>query len=138
MAVDQCQPQIERALQKDGWRIVSSPKHFIAEENDYFIDLELTRQIRSEQGLETTIYIEVKCLQSGSLRTDLYIALGQYGLYQQVLIHNKVDAPLYLAVPETAYTELFDTVVRQAFARIGAKIVIINLETEVVKSWITF
>lgn len=39
MSVDHCQPAVEVALQKEGWRI-RTPKLITIQKEDFFIDLE--------------------------------------------------------------------------------------------------
>jgi hypothetical protein len=138
MAIDACQPQVERALQKDGWTIIASPKHLVFGDKDYFIDLELERTVGDESDTMQRITVEVKCLSIDSKRDELYTALGQYMMYTEVLLATKVSTPLYLAIADVTYQALADLVLQQALTRISAKIVLIDFDREEVKAWKTF
>lgn len=135
MAIDHCQPQVERALIKDGWTITASPKHIRFKESDYYVDLELVRFVENEQGQLHKINVEVKCLDT---RSNIYTAIGQFSAYKYVMIATNSEATLYLAVPENAYREVFDEILEKSFIDNGVRIILIDLENEVVKAWITF
>lgn len=42
-AIDTCQPQVIRALEKDGWRVRQSPFHLADEKRSIFVDALLTK-----------------------------------------------------------------------------------------------
>jgi hypothetical protein len=96
------------------------------------------RSVKNERGQIEQIYVEIKCLAPDSTRDKLYIALGQYAMYAELLIAKDIASPLYLAIPEIAFQNLFDHILEQTFKRLRVKIVLIDLENEVVKEWKTF
>ncbi|HRF95984.1 MAG TPA: element excision factor XisH family protein, partial [Aggregatilineales bacterium] len=66
--------------------------------------------IRANYGLNgqsrQILLVEVKCFADSSEYTrDLYVAIGQYVVYQAMLNELKNSTPLYLAIPLTAYDD---------------------------------
>lgn len=65
--------------------------------------------------VHATFCVEVKCFSNLAEHIrDLYIAIGQYIVYQAMLDELNNPTPLYLAVPKTAYDRLFDGVIQRA------------------------
>jgi hypothetical protein len=79
----------------------------------------------------------VKCFPDPDNTTrDLYTAFGQYLIYRVILAEVEENAPLYLAIPETAYNNIFDSTIQRAIRDNGIKLMIVNLETELIVQWI--
>ena len=133
--LDECHPQIERALEKEGWRVNPIIEQLYAPDRAIFIDIQATR---GQNGTEQEILLaEVKCFpEQSAVSRELYIALGQYIVYRAVLAELRNPAPLYLALPEAVYINLIDPTVARAIFDNRIKLVIVNLETETVIEWI--
>jgi XisH protein len=67
---------------------------------------------------------------------DLYIAFGQYILYRALLAELRDESPLYLAVPEDAFINIFEQTALRAVRDNQVKMVIVNVETETITQWI--
>lgn len=133
--LDSCHPQVVRALQNAGWIVAPVPAFIRAGERTVFIDILAER---SGNGAEASVLlVEVKCFaDSKTTTTDLYTAIGQYLVYRAMLERASVTTPLYLAVPDHAYTELFDTVIQEVVNTCKIRIVTVNLKTETISQWI--
>ena len=82
------------------------------------------------------LLVEVKCFGDSSEYTrDLYVAIGQYVVYQAMLNELKNSTPLYLAIPLTAYNDLFDSVIQRAVNDVKIKIIVVDIEREEIAQW---
>jgi hypothetical protein len=81
-AIDDCAPQVVRALQKAGWIVSPKPERKLLEHRVAYIDL----VARNEQQ---SAYIEVKCFPAaaigGASTPEEYTAIGQYIIYRTLL-----------------------------------------------------
>lgn len=136
MALDACEPEIIRALEKDGWRIQDKPYGIPTDDHVLLADFVL-QQATAEQVTEILV-MEVKCFTNPRYDVqELYTAVGQYQVYRIALDLNKVEYPLYLALPVEAYQRLVDDrVIAAVFQRLAIKLVIVNILTEEVVQWI--
>jgi hypothetical protein len=137
-AIDRCEPQVIRALEKSGW-VVSHQSYGLkvgsGKEKSYvFADLRLI------QGEEEIIIVEVKCFADPRFQMDdLYQSIGQCVVYRNALRLNKIEAQLYLAVSEAVYQTFFQKpLVRAALADAAMKIVVVDLSKEEIRSWIDY
>jgi hypothetical protein len=134
-ALDQCHPHIVRALTKAGWGIVSAPYKLSTDVRTVFIDLAVSRGTNGNH--QQILLVEVKCFPDRkSMTRDLYTAIGQYLVYQAMLANIGLHIPLFLAVPDDVYTQVFDTDVIKAITNHYIKIVVVNLDSETVTRWI--
>jgi hypothetical protein len=135
-AIDVCEPQVIRALEKDGWHIVDKP-HLIRIANT-IIYADMSLEQHSNGDSKEIIVVEVKCFTNPKHDLDnFYVAIGQYQVYRSAVETYQNFVPVYLALPQEAYNRLtqkplFGTLLRQ----IDVKLVIINLITERVIEWI--
>jgi hypothetical protein len=135
-AVDHCQAQIKRALEKEGWVIDPRPYTLETEDSVVYIDLEAKRPTNGYT--ESLLLAEVKCFTNPKKNMpDLYGALGQYLLYRKLLHRQGIYIPLYLARPEEAYRRLFKEAVMELLTEHRINLVIVALETERISRWIT-
>lgn len=82
-AVDNCEPQVIRALEKAGWRVIGKPFTLRIREHDFFADLQLER---IEDSANQIIVVEVKCFSDeNAVAHDLQQAIGHYITYRAVL-----------------------------------------------------
>jgi hypothetical protein len=132
-ALDRCHPIVERALQKEGWR-VSSPGRFSTEERDIYIDILASRQ--QNGAAQQLLLVEVKCFLEGlNLTQELYTALGQYLVYRAMLKLLQNNTPLYLAIPRTIFEQL-DAAIMDAIADNKIKVIVVDFEVEAITRWI--
>ncbi len=134
-AIDSCEPQIIRALQKAGWDVIDKTLP---------IQLEPKRVVYADLRLQHTrdgqqiIVVEIKCfLATRPLLDEFYHAVGQYLFYRDALTLRDIHIPIYLAIPAKIHQTLFQrlsvhTTVRNA----KIKLIVVDLVTEEVVSWI--
>jgi hypothetical protein len=87
-AIDECEPQMLRALAKDDWAVINQPltlRSGIARKQ-LFADLYLQKMTTKEQ----IIVVEIKCFPESRSRIDkFYHAIGQYQVYR---VHSEMGA----------------------------------------------
>jgi len=76
----------------------------------------------------------VKCFKEG-VQNEFYVAVGQYISYRNVIRTQRPQHTLYLAVPENVYDD-FTSVQREILTENHVKLMIVNLELEVITRWI--
>jgi hypothetical protein len=124
------------ALIKDGWNISHDPYNLKVGKKDLFIDLGAEKLLAADKGTEK-IVVEIKSFVSPSEIRDLEVALGQYVLYQNVLMRIEPERTLYLAVRESSYVKLFEQEVGQILLENQVlKLLTFNPETEEITRWI--
>ncbi|MCU0481845.1 MAG: hypothetical protein MUE54_11655 [Anaerolineae bacterium] len=133
-AVDTCQPQVIRALEKDGWRI--NYTHVRLVEGNRLIMLDIQASYSANGGSRQILLAEIKCFaNSTEYSRDLYVAIGQYLIYQEVLNGLNDSTPLYLAIPIHAYRVVFDEVALRVINRVKMKMIVVDIEQEVIVEW---
>jgi hypothetical protein len=133
-AIDSCEPQMMRALQKLGWSVQDRPYFMRAGTLTFFADLRLYKGSNGTGA--RIIIIEVKCNLDNS-QDELYRAVGQYIFYRMALRLKKLDFTIYIALPDDVYRELIaNKVIASVFEEMGMKLVVINLKREEVVEWI--
>jgi tRNA A22 N-methylase len=98
---------VRRALEKQGWQVVT--EHLYLEEGGYYIyiDLALEQGSVAGQAGHEEIVVEVKSFISPSFMSDFQEALGQYLIYQDQLDENGDNRPLFLAISHNVYHRHF-------------------------------
>lgn len=137
MATDACEPQIIRALEKDGWAIRNRPYSIrIRTGESVLADFAVQRQIGTL--VQQVIIFEVKCFANPNADLhEFYATLGQYLYYRTALELAKVYEPIYLAIPQQAYQRLMIRQVASAVLRdFGVKLIVVDVETEEITQWI--
>jgi hypothetical protein len=134
-ARDACEPIVIRALAKDGWVVKTHhfPIRFEEDTRDFvFADLRL-EQVDSKA---TIIVAEVKCFPNNWI-DEFYRAVGQYLIYREGLILNKITAPIYLVIPHDVFEQFFKKPIIQAvIGSVAVKLILIDLEQEEVIRWV--
>jgi hypothetical protein len=135
-ALDQCHEQVVRALEKEGWDVHERPFVLpVTRRRRLYIDIHAEQSTRSQA--QSIIVVEVKCFpEADSELNDLYTAIGQYVIYRDLLRRRGVDNPLYLAVPVQAYNGVFKQMAMTVVSEIRIKMVVIDMDKEVVERWI--
>ena len=98
---------VKNALIKSGWEITHDPFPLRWKTRNLSIDLGAEKLLAAQKD-KTKIVVEVKSFLSESRVADLQQALGQYIIYQDILKETFPDRKIYLAIPLTAYIELFE------------------------------
>lgn len=133
-AFDQCHDQVVRALEKAGWRIEQSPFKLRLMYRFAYVDLEISRGTNGNR--EQMLLVEVKCFPDPKDTTrDLYTSIGQYLVYRAMILERGLPHSLFLAVPETIFTTTFDPAVMQVMKSSQIKVVVVDLEQEIVTRW---
>lgn len=92
-ALDRCHEQVIRALEKENWRITSSPFKLAAAERTAYVDVQLQRGSNGTQ--DHIILIEIKCFpDEDSTTREIYTAMGQYLLYRKMIAEINLPFPL--------------------------------------------
>jgi hypothetical protein len=134
-AVDQCEPQVIRALDKAGWRVVI--QHLaIRLEGKRLVYADLEIHHKSDQ--RELLIVEVKCFpDTRSALDEYYHAVGQYMLYRNALRLAGDLSLLYLAIPITIYSTLFHSAAVQAtLQEAKIKLIVIDLDREEIVLWL--
>ena len=83
------------------------------------------------------IAVEIKSFVGRSLISELYLALGQYPVYLDLLQETEPDRKLYLAVSDLVFNDFFQLeAVQLIVAREQLALLVVNTETEEVMHWI--
>ena len=99
---------VRNALLKDGWTLTHDPFRIrLARGKNLFVDLGAERLIAAERGLEK-IAVEIKSFTRASDMKDLEDALGQFVLYERLLIRYASDRTLFLAVTDEVRKTVFE------------------------------
>lgn len=136
--IDNCEPEVISALQKDGWQVARKPYMVFIKTRYVYADLGLRRGA-NHHG-EQVVVLEVKCFANPKHDLqELYTAIGQYLFYQTALQYVGDYSPLYLALPTTAYKRFQqDAVIMATLAALGINMVIIDVENEEVDQWLQY
>lgn len=128
---------VKTALTKDGWIITDDPFRIrLARGRNLFVDLGAERLLALERDTQK-IAVEVKSFTRPSDMKDLEEAVGQFVLYERLLIRHAPERTLYLAVTEETRKRVFEEEAGQVMLEDG----IINLVSfdpieEVIVRWI--
>jgi hypothetical protein len=126
------------AIIKDDWVITDDPYTLkLGTISNLFIDLGIEKVIAATKE-NKKIAVEIKSFVSNSLIADLEKALGQYILYSKALKLQEPERILYLALPESAFDNLFqDLTMRTLFLEDSSlNLLVFNPEREVITKWI--
>jgi len=135
-AIDACEPQVLRALQKEGWEIVSKPFAIRTNEHTVYADCLLERKTNGQS--EQAIILEVKCFSNPQADlSEFYTAVGQFQYYRAAIAANQSVTRVYLAIPEQAYARLAkDNAVNIAITQDRIDLVVIDIVNEEVVQWL--
>lgn len=127
---------VKNALIKDGWTITDDPFTIRYRDATLFADLAAERTIAAEKA-GRKIVVEIKSFLSRSPMQDLKIALGQYQLYVPLLKKLALEHKLYIAISDTAYSEVFQRPsIQLVVQEYELPLIVVNIETEEIKAWI--
>jgi hypothetical protein len=98
---------VKQALIKAEWTITHDPFPLIWARRNLAIDLGAEQLLAAEKQ-KHKIAVEIKSFLRDSRIADLEQALGQYTLYSDILKLTDPERELYLALPYSAFSELFE------------------------------
>jgi hypothetical protein len=133
-AIDNCQPQMIHALEKDGWRVHLQNAHFYNDGDSIYIDLGIKKP--SSIGDSDSILIEIKCFSEKRSLSELYLALGQVSYYRAFLDELDNNTPIYLAVPYEIYLTQLNRVFENALKQSRVGLLVIDIVSEEIIEWI--
>ncbi len=120
---------VKYALIREGWRISHDP-YFLQSDPKLSIDLGVQRTMAAEKGCEK-IAVEIKSFIADSQVTELERAIGQYGIYQELLQIQEPERELYLAVPINAFENIFSRQVGKiAIKKFQLKLIVFSFYEE--------
>ena len=127
---------VKNALIKDGWTITADPLRLVYGRQDVFVDLGAEKLFAAEKE-GRKIAVEIKSFRGRSEVTDLENALGQYILYEDVLMENEPERELFLAVIQNT----FEVVFAYSFGKLlldkkRLKLLVIESRKEEIVKWI--
>lgn len=86
---------------------------------------------------QVRIAVEVKSFLGASEVKDLEAALGQFMLYERVLLREQPDRSLWLAIPSRAWARIFQEDLGELLLADGTlRLLVVDIETEVIERWI--
>ena len=97
MARDVFHDLVKNALVRSGWTITHDPLVIRWGRRDLFVDLGASQLLAATQGTQK-IAVEIKSFLNKSAVTDFYAALGQFGVYREIMAEQEKDRTLYLAM----------------------------------------
>ncbi|MEM9954394.1 MAG: element excision factor XisH family protein [Chloroflexota bacterium] len=131
-AKDKYHDIVVRALEKEGWTILSEQVRLRIGERQLWIDL----QIRNPE--QQALLLEVKSYDTALSPVEfLKQALGQYLLYRAIIDEIESDESLYLAIPTNAHEDIFlSEVGRLVVNKYAINLVIYDVLLEEIVEWI--
>ena len=127
---------VKNALIKDGWTITADPLRLVYGRQDVFVDLGAEKLFAAEKE-GRKIAVEIKSFRGRSEVTDLENALGQYILYEDVLMENEPERELFLAVIQNTFEVVFaDSFGKLLLDKKRLKLLVIESRKEEIVKWI--
>jgi len=126
---------VKRALIKDGWTITHDPLILVFGRTNVYVDLGAEQLLAAEKE-ERKIAVEIKSFRGHSSTEDLEKALGQYILYEDLLMTKDPERTLYLAISKDTYRLTFsEPDVSSLITRQEIKLIIFDSIKEVILQW---
>ncbi len=127
---------VKRALIKDGWTITDDPLRLVYGKQDIFVDLGAEKLLAAEKE-GRKIAVEIKSFRGRSEVEDLEKALGQYILYEDVLMENEPERELFLAVIQNTFDVVFaDSLGKLLLEKKRLKLLVVERRNEEIVQWI--
>jgi hypothetical protein len=102
-----------------------------------FVDLGAERLIAADRGIEK-IAVEIKSFTHASDIKDLEDALGQFILYERLLLRYYPERTLYLAVTDSVYKTVFEEEAGQILLEDKLiRLLTFDPDQEVINQWIS-
>lgn len=127
---------VRNALIKEGWTITDDPLILSIGKRDLFVDLGAEKLITAEKDHQR-IAVEIKSFIGKSRIDDLEKALGQYILYDEIMMDKQENRMLYLAIKKSAYEDIFEEPIGRLLLRRNiVKLLVFDEKREVILEWI--
>jgi hypothetical protein len=127
---------VKEALIKDGWTITHDPFPLKWGKKDLFVDLGAEKLLTAEKE-GRKIAVEVKSFLGQSDVAELRNALGQYILYHDILEERDPVRELFLAVPKSVFTEVFEEPIGAILiAKRRLRLVVFDKQKQEIVQWI--
>lgn len=136
MAKDKDHYLVKEALVKDGWVITHDPFFITTPGVPYEADLGAEKLLAATKG-KKRIVIEIKTFQKASKVYEFHLVVGQFHNYKIGIAEIEPDRTLYIAMPEEAYSELFQyPIIQKSAEAIGLNLIIYDPEKIEIIKWI--
>ncbi|MBL1173877.1 XisH family protein [Pantanalinema sp. GBBB05] len=127
---------VRNSLIKAGWVITHDPFRIRLTCKNLFVDLGAERLIAADRGTEK-IAVEIKSFTHASDIKDLEDALGQFILYERLLVRYVPERTLYLAVTDLVYKTVFEEEADQVLLEDKLiRLLTFDPKQEVISQWI--
>ena len=132
-AKDYYHDTVIHALRKAGWSRITEQITIIVEDRRLWIDIRASREAE-----DVAVFIEVKGFERmPSPVAYLANAAGKYAMYRAALNYLKVDLPLYMAVPVSAYRGILSEEISiQTLKHNQIRLLVFDPEREEIVRWI--
>ena len=128
---------VKNSLIKAGWTITHDPFRIRLTRKNLFVDLGAERLIAAERSTEK-IAVEVKSFTRSSDIKDLEDALGQFILYERLLLRYDPERTLYLAITDSVYRTVFEEEAGQILLEDKLlRLLTFDPDQEVINQWIS-
>ncbi|MBC8171108.1 MAG: hypothetical protein H7X77_05535 [Anaerolineae bacterium] len=137
-ALDVCEPQVIRALEKDGWQILRKPLPIRVPGRTVFADFSIRRIFDGQE--EQIVVVEVKCFTNPDHDLqEFYAAIGQYQFYQGALQLIGVNVPVYLALPAEVYERFVnDPTIMIVLKNALINLLVVDIVKEELVQWLSY
>lgn len=126
---------VRNALIKDGWTITHDPYPLKLGQSDLFIDLGAEKVIAAEKGNDK-IAVEIKSFVGRSIINDAENALGQYLIYQRLLMKKEADRVLFMAIDHETLTDTFSDELKELLTEdFNVRLLVFDKTSEEILEW---
>ncbi len=127
---------VKNALIRDGWTITHDPLRLTWGTKDMYVDLG-AEQLLAAEKTDRQIAVEIKGFVGASEMTDLEKAIGQYVIYRSVMARTEPNRTLYLAIPDDAFTDIFEEPLGKLLLEdYQIYLIIYDAQAEMILGWI--
>lgn len=128
---------VVHALTTDGWKITHDPLTLSYGDKDLYVDIGAERLLVAAERDKKKIAVEIKSFLGKSPVRDLEESVGQYSIYQTILMETEPDRLIYLAVPHRAWEGIFmSRFGRLIITKLNIRIVVFDPQKESIVRWI--
>lgn len=128
---------VKKALIKGGWTITHDPYTMTFGQKSVFVDIGAEQPLGAEKD-GAKIAVEIKSFLGASDIRDLEEAIGQYVFYRSLLARYEPERKLFLAIPESVFTNTLDEpIVRPVMEDLHIALIAFNPQQEIIVKWIS-
>ena len=127
---------VRNALKNDDWHITADPYRIVYKDTTLEADIKADKLIVATRE-NRSIIIEVKSFLQSSFIHEFLSACGQYQAYGFLLEEKGQTETMYMAVSQDVYRREFRSeAVKVLVARFGIRLLVVDIENEVIVQWI--